>query len=174
MKLMTTILTFLVCAYTGNAAGQIDPQPKASDNKGQEQPMEEITVIGQRSLGTLRVQIDKAEDRMFDIFNKLNTDDLYDIHCRRVAPIGSRIKRKTCSPEYFDRTEAETSQLALTGVPVGASYMNAKLTRYNKTMGAKWKQLVMSNPELLHALIEHYELSQKLKQQRRAYFGVDE
>ena len=155
-------------------AGQIDPQPKATEKKDQGQPMEEITVIGQRSLGTLRVQIDRAEDRMFDIFNKLNTDNLYDIHCRKVATTGSLIKRKTCAPEYFDRTEADMTQLRVAGVMVGAEYMNVRLVRYNKVMGEKWGQFAKANPDLLQAIKKHYELSQELKQQRRSYFGVDE
>jgi len=173
MKLKVTILAFLVCFYTGSVTGQSDPEPQtmATEEQGQEQPMEEITVIGQRTLGTLRIQIDRAEDRMFDIYNKLNTDDLYDIHCHME---GDHIKHKTCAPVYYDRTEADTTQLTLIGVPVGASYMNAKLSQYNKIMGAKWKQLVMSNPDLLHAIMQHYELSQELKRDHQAYFGVDD
>lgn len=176
MRLMTTILTFLICFQAGTAAGQIDPEPqsKATDDKDQEQPMEEITVIGQRTLGNLRVQIERAEDRMLDIYNKLNTDDLYDIHCRMRNRIGSRIQFKICTPVYYDKTEADTTQLALSGVPVGASYMNAKLSHYNPILREKWTQLAKTNPDLLQAIIKHYELSQELKQKRRAYFGWDD
>ena len=172
MKLFMIILIFLTCSGIQPVTGQTDPKHEASEDNNQEQPMEEVTVIGQRTLGTLRVQIDRAEDRMIDIYNKLNTDDLYDIHCSQGVATGSHIQRKTCAPVYFDRTEAETTQLALSGVPVGASYMNAKLTYYNPIMRAKWGQLAKSNPELLQAIEKHYQLSQELKNDRRAYFGL--
>lgn len=171
MKLMITIQMFLVCLYAGTVAGQTDTHANVTDEKDQEQPMEEITVIGQRSLLTLRIQIDKAEDRIFDIFNKLNTDDLYDIHCSREAPTGSHIRHKRCSPVYFDRTEADATHMALTGGGDGSAYMMARLAHYNPIMGEKWKQLVKDNPELLQAVVKHYELSEELKRERRAYFG---
>lgn len=170
---MITIPMFLVCLYAVTAVGQTDPQSKATGKKDQQPPMEEITVIGQRTLGTLRVQINKAEDRIYDIYNKLNTDDLYDIHCRRRAPTGSHINHKICSPVYYDQTEADAAQMALTGGGDGSAYMMARLAHYNPIMGKKWKQLVKSNPELLQAVVKHYELSQELKKERRAYFGWD-
>ena len=171
MKLKITIVTFLVWMYAGTVAGQTELHPKVTDKKDQEQPMEEITVIGQRTIATLRIQVERAQDRIFDIYNKLNTDDLYDIHCHMV---GTYIKRKFCSPVYYDRTEADATFYALTGSGGGAAYMMARLAHYNPIMGEKWKQLVKSNPDLLHAVIKHYELSQELKSQRRAYFGLDD
>jgi len=178
MKFLLTLLTFLVCVYAGSVAGQINPKPQAqaTEENDQDQPMEEVIVIGQRTLGSLRVQISKAEDRMFDIYNKLNTDDLYDVHCRmeRRRGIASRIRFKYCTTVYFDKTEADTTQLAMNGVPVGASYMNAKLAHYNPIMREKWMQLAKDNPELLQAIMQHYELTQELKKARQAYFGGDD
>ena len=170
MRLMLTLLTLLACIYSGTSTGQANPEPRATDDKDQQQPMEEITVIGQRTLGTLRVQINRAEDRIYEIFNKLNNDDLYDIHCNTG---GIYIKYKSCSPVYFSRTEADATYYALTGSGGGSAYMLARLSRYNVIMGQKWKQLVTTNPELLHAVIKHYELTQKLKKDRRAYYGRD-
>lgn len=171
MKSKSVFLIVFLSIYGQIACAQ--NEPAVSDEKNQE-PMEEITVIGQRTIATLRIQIDMAADRMIDIFNELNTDDLYDIKCHRVAAVGTHIRNQTCAPAYYDKTEAYMSQLSFMGVGIGASYLNAKLAHYNPIMGQKFKQLVYENQELFDALKKHYELRQELKQQRQAYHGLDE
>ena len=174
MKLKIIFLIFPACLYAHAVMSQIEHQVKTLDKNNKAQPIEEITVIGQRSFANLRIRIDKAEDRIFELFNKLNTDDLYDIHCSKRAPTGSHIIFKTCAPVYYNKTVTEATQRALSGEPVGTSYINAKLSHYNPILGEKWKHFVNENPALLEAVRKHYKLREELKRQRRAYFGLDD
>jgi hypothetical protein len=64
-------------------AQQVEPEPAET--------IEEIVVYGNKSLVQLRLELYKAEDAVFDLFNSLNSDDEFDVHCYKEAPIGSHI-----------------------------------------------------------------------------------
>jgi len=69
----------------------------------------------------LRQELYEAEENVYTVFNLLNSDDEYDVHRYREAPVGSHIKRRVCRPNFEnDATEnaAKNWQLGLPSVDV--------------------------------------------------------
>lgn len=147
--------------------------------ENQDQAMEEITVIGQRYISSLRVQIIQAEDRAYDIFNRLNEDDDYDVHCHMVAPTGTLIRKRLCLPNFYHKATADEAQMFLSfigatnyspAVPSVANIFSAKFPVFK----SKVKKIASKNPDFLNALQDLYELNQELKRARDVYHGVND
>jgi hypothetical protein len=49
----------------------------------------------------------RAEDLKFEIFNSLNSTDDFDITCEMYAPTGSRISRRVCDVGYMKKAREE-------------------------------------------------------------------
>ena len=58
--------------------------------------MEEVIVRGTKSLFELELESYRSENALYDLFNSLNSNDDFDVHCYREAPIGSCIKQRVC------------------------------------------------------------------------------
>ena len=151
----------------------------AGDNglKNQEPPMEEITVIGR--IFNLRQKIIVAEDHAFKIFNALNDDDDYDVHCEMVARTGTLIKKRMCLPNFYHRATADEAQVFLgiigmttysPAVPSARNVFNQKFPIFKD----KVKKLAMENPEMLDALKKLISLKEELDEQRNVAFGKTE
>lgn len=71
--------------------------------------LDEVQVIG----GRLYDRIVKAEERFFQLYNELNTDDDFDTNCANV-PIDSdsRIEQRFCMPSFFADAKAESVRLS--------------------------------------------------------------
>lgn len=160
------------------AAKQTVPQSKAkaaATAKDQE-PIEEVTVIGQKQIFSLRMQVIHAEDHAYKIFDALNDDDDYDVHCKMVANTGTHIQRRTCLPNFFYKAQTAEAQqfLGFIGVSeftaVGPSAMNVWAEKF-PIFKAKVKKLVRENPEMRDAMVKLFNLQQELEKSRNIYFG---
>ena len=170
---------------------QLTPQVESISREvsEQEEPIEEIMVTGQRIILNLRQQIIQAEDHAFEIFNALNDDDMYDIHCRMEAQIGSNIKKRLCLPNYYHRATANNaleylSSIVTCGMPWDgcSAPISPTISTPVKLVSAyrqpifkeKVKELAKENPELLDELKGLFELNEELKKKRNAYHGFDD
>lgn len=143
-----------------------------------ELPIEEITVTGQRTMIALRMQISDAEDHLYELFNELNTDDRYDVHCVQVDRYFSHTKQKQCRVGYERdalKAEADYITATVTGMPAPALIprsvvIAAELPNYQ----AKMRELVVQNPDLLDAVIKHAQLVEELDKQQKTYFNEEE
>ncbi len=50
------------------------------------------------------------ENRFYDLYNQLNKDDEFDVHCRKEARLGTRIASRICKIAYNEKAEAEYAQ----------------------------------------------------------------
>lgn len=66
-------------------------------------------------LWQLREAIVEAEDRFYARYNELNKNGDFDIHCRREAPIGTRLKKRICRIAFFEDAQAEYARALVTG-----------------------------------------------------------
>ncbi len=125
---------------------------------------EEVVVRGQLSRGALRVQIEMAEEAFFGRFNDINSDDEFDIHCRRVVELGSRIPRRRCEPNFWRTAQADYAretvialQGGFAGIPEAAiAYANHKQLQLNDEV----RELAAQDPELREALARLATLQQ--------------
>jgi hypothetical protein len=118
-------------------------------------PMEEVIVRAPRSLRSMREAIEDAEDRAFDIFNELNTDDDYDIVCRREEPTGSRIPVRNCRARFVDRLLREKTREALSlggGAPADLPLL--EIRHHMALLAEKIEALASENATFLEATIE--------------------
>jgi hypothetical protein len=60
---------------------------------------EEVIVRGQR-LPDLRMQVESAKVRVYDLFNALNSDDAFDVSCDYEDSTGSRMRQHVCRPRF--------------------------------------------------------------------------
>jgi hypothetical protein len=116
--LSTRLLVPTVCSL-----GIIDvafAQETGNDGDGYETPIqadEEVVVVG-RSLGDLRRQIQLAQEAVFAKFNEINSDDAFDVRCRRVTPTGTHISQRVCEPNFWRDAQAEAAEEMLrSGAP---------------------------------------------------------
>ena len=98
-------------AQQGNGAADGRRPPPVGD---------EIIVIG-KSPSQIRVEMERAEEAVYDRFNALNSDHQFDIHCRWEVPINSHISRRVCQPNFLRDAEAKAGQETLRARQGGGS-----------------------------------------------------
>jgi hypothetical protein len=105
MPHLLLILTFLFgTSISALAAEDVDADSSAevaaSSVTANPDEMDEITVRGARSLVAIERQIQRADQKLYGISNKLIDDPLYKVFCRRETTAGSNIKKRVCRPGF--------------------------------------------------------------------------
>ena len=119
-----------------------------------EEPIEEITVFGEKTLLNLKFASIRAENEFFELFNELNTDDEYDVFCDKEASVRSRVKRRRCwSPFERELEEDAMRDMVSPSGQLGAGtrmiVRNEALIRAKRKKQAEMlQQMVLENPEL--------------------------
>ncbi|GEM_PF-1154807 len=62
-------------------------QNSVAQGAGEDADVDEIVVTGQRSLRSLRLEVEAAENEIYDFFNEIYADTDYEITCIRERPI---------------------------------------------------------------------------------------
>lgn len=127
--------------------------------------LEEIVVYGEKSMTQLRVELHRAEDKVYTLFNSLNSDDEYDIHCYLEAPIGSHIRRRICRANYEVKATTEESRRLLLGLPSASAW--ATIQAKNRLLREEMEALVGEHPEFLEALSEYSDANQTLESEHQ-------
>ncbi len=133
MKLTRTMLALFVTVLVlpMAAAGQDD------------EVIENIVVASQKSPRDLRRDVSRSEKDFYAIYNKLNDDGLYDVHCTREAPTGSVIKSQVCRPKFLQRAIKEGKVNFATGLDTN-SLIAGQIATFRKNL----ETLVAANPDL--------------------------
>jgi len=134
--------------------------------------LEEVIVIGDRSLRSLRKEVYQAEDIKVELFNALNSTDEFDITCEYKAPLGSRIKRRVCDVGYMKKARAEDAYLFLTmGFrPRSDSQLEVEFAPKTEALNKEMVELAIKHPSLAKAMIYEYVLKQSYIVERRERF----
>lgn len=127
--------------------------------------IDEITVYGNKSLRKLRLDLYTAEDNVYAVFNSLNSDDEYDVHCYHEARYGSRITRRVCRANFVSEAIADETRALLRDQPEIPAW--ATIQQKNKLLREKVEALVIERPELLKALSEFSDAKQILESERQ-------
>ncbi|MCS5579644.1 MAG: hypothetical protein NZ837_03805 [Gammaproteobacteria bacterium] len=105
------ILSASTCLY-GQEDENADPDQGPQENVSQ-RPIEEIQVIGERSLSFLRNEIRREEENLYRIFNELNSHDRFDIKCKVERRTWSYILARNCYPKFFTDLRMAENRFAL-------------------------------------------------------------
>ena len=83
------------------ATAQSDAQSTGDEQTNVRRPLEQITIVGQRSLRRLRMQIENKQDEIFAFFNANNSSDRFDILCETRRLTGTHIRSRECEPRFL-------------------------------------------------------------------------
>lgn len=110
----------------------------------------------------LGVVLERAQKEFFDLFNQLNEDKDYDVHCGWQTTAGTRIKHWSCATRYFEDELSTAAQLGLQGVGYNPMYV---IQKKNRIMIEKTTKLLEENPELRELAERLSELSEDYREQ---------
>ena len=92
----------------------------ATESQAANDVIEEISVIGERTTYSLRLEIKSAEADVYNLFNELNNNDEFDVTCEEVVYTGSFIPVTTCMAAYLRNEQAFQTQRFLESLSGGA------------------------------------------------------
>jgi hypothetical protein len=138
-------------------------------------PIEEITVVGQKSLARLgRLVVDKQEE-IFAFFNENNSSDKFDIICKRRAATGTYIKERVCEPRFLSEFRGQKAREARMGF--GLYYNQRELVELSgeefEQLQNEMTEMMLTHKEYSDALADLADLSENYESQRVEYFSKD-
>ena len=176
-----------ICLY-GQEDENSDPNQEPQETASQ-RPIEEIRVIGERSLSNLRNEIRREEENLYRIFNELNSHDRFDIKCKTERRLGSAILIRNCYPRFFtDLRETENSvglsQLRQDGVDSALFALGVSQLKTDReirelaagdyqTLSEEMLRIASENPEYLNILMKVADLKADYQAAHEERFGSD-
>jgi len=149
----------------------VSTSPVDSDPITSEPPVEEIVVVGDRTLRSLTEELRRAEDYVHERFNALNDDDQFDIHCHRETRTGTNISRRVCKANYVDSATAVEAQANLASLrgEFGVSQMSPRATiQYkNRILREKLTEFVNEDAQLRESVTHFAELRENYENAKR-------
>lgn len=171
--LLALVVSQLVAAQNPDIGAEREPIEAALAEFGERRTepvsddvIDEITVKGRRSLNSIQRDIYEADDTLYNLFNSLNSDNKYDVYCKREMRTGTNIKsHRICRPQFerdlmFD-TREEVSGSFSTNLPT------AEIRRHRAVMREKMLSLAMENPGLSEAILKRAELQRAYDLERK-------
>ena len=73
------------------------------------QELDEVEVTG-KSLRRMYARMVELEDQFNALYNRLNDNDDFDVHCFNEAPLGTLIRRRVCRVAYVEDAQADRGQ----------------------------------------------------------------
>lgn len=139
---------------------------------------EEITVQAPESLTRLKRRVNDAEEAMYDLFNTLNDDDRFDIHCRLVKRRQSNMRERICTPNYFETAREEEAEFFLKSIGHPGTVVTgpgaATIARDNAVLEEKMKTAVQQHPAFFQAIQQFNRLKEDYEEKRQARIGAQE
>lgn len=173
-------LVLSVMAFPTVLAQEIEPPTDSaaessttSEAESAARPLEQITVIGEQSFYSLRLEIESAEEEVFGIFNELNSSDEMDIHCTHEVYTGSHMKVRDCMPGFLREAIAQNAQDYVNGIDVQLTraQMTGEVHQEQVALEAEMIRLAQENAELYQALHKLTELTRKLQIKKSQSFS---
>ena len=120
------------------------------------EPIDEISVVGQKSMTQLRNEVFEAEEAFYSVYNALNDDDEYDVTCFYETPTGTRIKNHVCRAKFVSRAYAAQSSKGRGDVTrIANQDADSAFTEKTKIFEQKLETLIAENENLQAALVRY-------------------
>jgi hypothetical protein len=168
------LLSADVVAQNANAAQATPTIPV------RQRPIEEVEVIGERTLLNLQIEIRNQEVEMYNIFNDLNSTDDFDVNCRNVTHTGTLIPTWECDAGFMTRMRFQNTQdfLQFGFVPKTDEELYWENRDKVEALNAEMIALAKENPALAEAMLELHakrqrmeEMQQAKREETRGFFG---
>ena len=159
--------TFLKCSlalisFTAILSGRALQQPAQLP-----EDIEEVTVIGGKTLSQYRLELQQAQDELFKLFNEANESNDTDVSCRDEAPTGSRIPQRVCWSRAQGRAAAKGARDFLRPGSAADSAQVLNSVTQNAERDAEgaavqfedeWQRLMSRNQQFYEAVVKYGEL----------------
>jgi hypothetical protein len=130
---------------------------------------DEVLVQG-RNFASLRLEIQRAEEALYDRFNAINSKDEFDISCEYEVLTGSKIPRRVCRANFWRTSEAHAAHETVLGLQGSSSFgsqqFQAQALYKQSLLAAELRRLAATDPELQQAAFRLGTLEQALSQGR--------
>ena len=133
--------------------------------------IEEIVVRGGKTLSQWRLEVQQAQDELFELFNELNEGEDNDVRCRNEVPTGTRIPQRVCWSHAQDAASAMGARqflnaLVLSGKQGNADRAIAQAMTRAETAGhiaegrfqVEWARVLGGDQQFAEAVAEFAEL----------------
>ena len=113
---ITLIVLSIAVAGSGQALAQSEPATgERRDATTRQEAPEEVVVRGRR-IGELRAEIEVARQRAYGIFNEINSNDEFDVRCRKDSRAGTNVPQQVCRAQFEDQISSAAGQEYLSGL----------------------------------------------------------
>jgi hypothetical protein len=157
------------------------------DSAGAAEPPEEVTIRGQKTMTQYRLELERARDDVFRLFNEANRGTGTDITCRDEQATGRRIRQSVCRSNAENRSDAVAARGFLSGLLMSAGKgEGGTQAAANIATGAaqgggesgeadalakfelEWRRLLAENRDLYDAVVKYAELDDEYARARGA------
>lgn len=149
--------------------------------------LEEVTVRGQRSLTAYRLEAVAARERVWEVFNEINSDDQFDISCSRRVRTGTRIPKRVCRPAYADYATSQAGKEFLRRMQINcppppspaclarayaegmaaAQLYIGQIAHMDRRLDEEAQRLARENLQFATAILEHQEKQREYQDARQ-------
>ena len=157
--------TFVILAFVCVPAGLCQTNSNTEEGRESSGPIDEIVVQSEKPLIVLRREMRAAEVEMFALYNSLNSDDEYDVHCAWERVPGGVFRRHVCTPNYVTYLTSDAGRRWLTGRP-GVS-APALIQQKNNELREEMEKLMRERPEFLQALLKLADAKEVFESERQ-------
>ena len=159
MKLTPTILTLFVAVLALPMAAVGQDEEATIELASNDETIDETVVVGQKSLAELRRDVYEAEEDFYSVYNKLNDDKEYDVHCFYEKPTGTHLKNHVCRARFVTKAfSSNTARNRNDLSRVANQNANPALAEKTAKFQVKLETLIDTNPELQAALVQYNTL----------------
>lgn len=176
-------------ATLGSEAAAVQSQPAASEEAASRETLEEVIVRGRR-LSELKIEMEQARIRAYDIFNDINSHDDFDVYCRDESRSGTRVPQQVCRARFEGRISSDAGQEYLAsvrwrcrdhggltveclfddrsaGAISAAQGVEAEAPIRRRQLTQEIERLARENLEFAEAIVEWYEAGLRYDEARR-------
>lgn len=156
------LLIFIFWLLSSGLSAEETLKEASTGSDSLEYTLPEVIVRGDNSLYSLEMEVIRAEELKFEVFNNLNSTDDFDITCEWHATTGTRIKQWSCDVAYMKKARTEDIQDALySGRPVRTDHdLTVQFADKTRALNREMKALAIQYPELAVAMVNAHELKQ--------------
>lgn len=142
----------------------------------EQEPIEEVTVVGPRSLRAMNLEVLAAQDVAFDMYNVLIENSDFRIQCRRERPehpafdpIVETARVRVCSTPYMDRESAREVRDYL--YSFGNADASPAIRAHMRELNAEINRLAGEDDAFYEAMREWRDLSEDYQAERVLRLG---
>lgn len=157
MKPIYTIWTLIVAILAVPMAAVGQDEGASTGLAAGDDAVEDIVVFGQKTTAELRRDVFRSEEDFYSLYNQLNDDKEYDVHCFYETPTGTRIKNHVCRARFVtDAYASQANRTRVSGTRLAQNQdSNPVIAEKTAKFQEKLETLVALNPELQAALVQY-------------------